>query len=229
MRLSKMRGSFFLGSLLTVLFAGFLLHTFPPLVRADTDEDLARYVWKKTQAQLLTGQVAATGQVVSGTFRARYIRYDKDRNVIQRDSAEGEIFGKDGILDSIRVTSGAAKILEQRSFSCPDLGKPSYRASFFPNDTGGTTLALNIDMDSSAAFGSVGIVNVDRATYLPSSFYLSLPVDDDTRRRSQIIKVVSLEGGLYPVSFFEVVVEKGILSQENYQLSMQIDSLRLIK
>lgn len=223
-RRTEMRASFFTACRLVLCFLA-VETTCGRVSRAG--DDLAGYVWQKARESLTQAQVAVTGQKVGGEFRVDYTRYDKKRRVLLRDSASGEAFGHDGVIDSFVVTSGTAKLLAEKSFSWPDLLHAGYRANFFPHDTGGAVLSLNLDLDTAHALLPVGILNIDRTTYRPLSAYLALPVDRRTKRHSRRVNAVVVGGGIYPGELRDVVVESGVLSEENYEFRASFRNLHL--
>jgi len=103
-----------------------------------------------------------------------------------------------------------------------------YHIHFYPNDTGGLSLAMGFRADSTMPRQPDGLVVIDRTEYYPRCLYLYYPNKPDFKRFTRTFRFALVDGFIFADSISEVAARQGIFSLENYRLETSISDLTIV-
>ncbi len=141
------------------------------------------------------------------------------------DTAIVRYWFSSGSLDSQVVEMATSDGMVHQQFSVPDIFNAPYRYTFYPNDTGGELLAIGFDTPRADDSLPVGLVVIDRDSYLLRRVYLYYPNRKGYKRFSRCYRLSEHDGFLFPDSIWEVGAREGVFSTENYRLETRIDTV----
>lgn len=130
-----------------------------------------------------------------------------------------------GNVDSQKVILSTSSNLNEIDFHYPNLFEHNYDFSFFPNDIGNETLAIDIDCDTAINLQPVGIAIIDRNRYYLRQLFLYYPDNDKYKRYSKWISFGFYNGLIFPDTVRLTYSKAGIFSTEHYRLETVVDSL----
>jgi hypothetical protein len=170
------------------------------------------------------------GQRLSFTLAttSHYKRIDSHGKVSGVDTAEVQYWFREGVLDSQVVRSAPSGGSRSLSWSLPDVFAEGYLYTFYPNDAGGKELAIGFDTPKAADSLPVGLMIIDRESYLPRRFYLHYPNRPGYKRFSLGYRLSERDGFLFPDSIWEVAAKEAVFSTENYRRETRVDSVRIL-
>jgi len=194
---------------------------------ADDPDPIADYYWQKARgaaSQFDPNVAGVRYQLTARTFR----------HIIMRD---GRISGTDTVVQRLYFTGGALDSAvmigdDENDQKIPDLGYPSVFdmdlfPHLFPNDTGGTDLAIGFLTDSARLDLPDGLAIIDRYRYHLRSLYLTYPHREDFRRFSRCFRFVLVDDYLFPDSVWEVATKLGVFFTESYRLETGITDIQV--
>ncbi len=156
---------------------------------------------------------------------SHYKRVASNGRITSVDTAIVRYWFSSGSLDSQMVETATSDGIMHQRFSVPDIFKAQYRYTFYPNDTGGELLAIGFDTPKADDSLPVGLVVIDRDSYLLRRLYLYYLHREGYKRFSRCYRLSEREGFLFPDSIWEVGAREGIFSNENYRLETRIDAV----
>ncbi len=198
------------------------------MVRAD-DTKLLRFFWDRARATLSNANPDARGINYSFTATTYYKKYAEKGKIESTDSTRIGYFFSFGKLDSTRTLLAPRNKIPPVDLSLPAVFDSSYALNFYPNDTGGKTIAIGFDADSSHSDWPVGLVLIDRQLYYPDWLYLSYPEKKGFRRFSRSMRFVERDGYIFPDSVCEVATVDGIFFSTSYRLETGIKNLTIYR
>jgi hypothetical protein len=166
---------------------------------------------------------------VSYSYRAKTYRYSVTSEGITRktDSIEQAYFYRDGKLDSVRYIRGKADRFKNLDLTYPVVFENRYHLNFYPNDAGGSKLAIGMLSDSTLGSQPDGLVLIDRNRYFLRSLYLYYPEKSGFRRFSRSFRFTVVDDFVFPDSVWEVATKLGIFYAESYRLETGISDIRV--
>jgi hypothetical protein len=160
----------------------------------------------------------SAGAVYSYRETAKYHRLDGDGRIIKTDSAVTDYFCSFGQLDSTNVIAIPTGKIRAIEYSYPDIFAADYDFSFFPNDTGGSDLAIGFDTKDSASQDPTGIAIIDRDRFFLKRLHTHYPNLVDYERLSRSFHFQEKLGVALVDSIIEVGSLRGVFSTEHYRL-----------
>jgi hypothetical protein len=145
------------------------------------------------------------------------------------DSVKNIYFYSFGNLDSSKTLLPAKHSIPKIDLSVPGIFDSTYILNFFPNDTGGTLLAIGFDSDSTHKSWPSGLVEIDRQKYFPRWLYLYYPDQGGFKRYSRSFRFIDQQGYVFPDSVWEVAVKDGFLFSTSYRLETSISEFKIYR
>ncbi len=163
------------------------------------------------------------------SFRATsyYLKLEAGRPPKRVDSSVVDFYFSFDQLDSLIVQTETSDRFDLVDLSIPPIFEGPYFFNFFPNDTGGTEIAIGFDTDSTNTTNPTGlaILNRDRCTL--ERIYLCYPNVENHRRFSRGLRLTTVNGRVYPDSAWIIGARYGIFSTDHYRIETRIDSLKV--
>ena len=165
------------------------------------------------------------------SFVARtYVKHTTAEGVVRKtDSAIVRYYYSFGNCDSMTVIGGNIRKPDSLPLPPPNVFAEAYLFNFFPNDTGGSHLAIGFDTPTDSTASPVGLAVVDRDRYFLSRLYLFFPNDPDFKRHTRSYRMIERDGLVFVDSIWEVIAKAGIFSAQNYRIETGIDSLNITR
>ncbi len=145
------------------------------------------------------------------------------------DSAISRRFYSFGQLDSVRVDAQTTGGLDEVALVAPNVFGAPYEFGFYPNDTGGTGLAIGFDTDSLDDPRPTGLAIIDRDTGLLRKLHLFYPHRERHQRISRTFLMAEKDGYVFPDSVWQVGVKAGVFSVDAYRLVTGISDLEIVR
>ncbi|MBN1211407.1 MAG: hypothetical protein JXA92_02410 [candidate division Zixibacteria bacterium] len=197
-------------------------------VGADDDPVLDFY-WDKAGRVGRSRDPVETGAVYSFVAVSHYMKIGRKGRVENVDSVRSEYFYSWGKLDSTKTLAGDPGKFKNLDLSVPDIFGFDYIRYFYPNDTGGTDLAIGFDTESAQDPRPVGLLIIDRDRYVLRWMYLFYPKKENYQRYSRSYRFVEVEGLVFPDSVWEVGAKRGIFFSEHYRLETGISDIKVYR
>ncbi len=191
------------------------------LLSSDEESVLQFY---RNQARLACAEHSPVEQGVAYSFTATsyYKRRREEGGYRLVDSAVVTYYFTGAQPDSHKAIVPPSNKLKNIDFSYLNVFDLNYRFSFYPNDTGGTVLALGFDTDSLNDPRPDGLAIIDRYDYMLERLYLYYPQKEGYKRFSRIVHFTEYEGYLFPDTIEEVASKAGIFSTDHYHILTHI-------
>ena len=189
------------------------------------DDPVLKFYWTQAATVSAESDPLRNGVSFSLLTTSHYKRVASNGRITGVDTAIVRYWFSCGSLDSQVVEMATSDVKMQQQFSIPDLFDAQYRYTFYPNDTGGELLAIGFDTPKADDSLPVGLVMIDRDSYLLRRVYLYYPHREGYERFSRCYRVSEHDGFLFPDSIWEVGAREGVFSTENYRLETRIDAV----
>ena len=154
--------------------------------------------------------------------RTYYKNVSNRGEILNIDSSLATCYFSYGQLDSLVEDTARSSRTEEIDLNYPNIFEDDYVFCFFPNDTGGTELAIGFDTDTVNNLLPVGIAIIDRDKYTLRRLYLHYPDKPDYKRYSRSLRFVEHEGYIFPDSIWIVGARSGLFSTEYFRIETQI-------
>jgi hypothetical protein len=183
-----------------------------------------------TQSAVVAGRMDSLRRGLHFTAFAttHYKRVDSEGRVTGVDTSEVQYWFRDGVVDSQVVHRSKSGRDQALPWATPDVFADGYLYSFYPNDTGGSKLAIGFDRPTAEDSLPVGLFVIDRDLYQLRRLYLYYPHRSGYKRFSLCYRMAEQEGFLFPDSIWEVAAKEAIFTTENYRRETRVDSVRVL-
>jgi len=192
----------------------------------DESDTVIEYYWNKADLAFKSRDPVGAGLVYKLVAATYYKHVGKNGRIVKIDSATSVYYCQAGQVDSQQVIGGDGSRFADIDLTFTSVFDLDYYHFSFPNDTGGTALAIGFDTD----FGSTnpnGLIVIDRYSYLPLALYLFYPVKQGYYSFSRSFNFTEVDGYIFPDSIWEVGSREGVFSRENYRLETSISSIEI--
>lgn len=168
---------------------------------------------------------------VSYSFRALtyYKVIGKKGEVTRIDSSIADYYFSFGGLDSSTVIVAPERKQPKPDFSFPNIFMTDYDYYFFPNDTGGASLAIGFDSFTATDEAPVGLALIDRIRYFLRRAYLFYPCWKGHKRFSRSFRFVECEGYVFPDSIWEVGARQAVFTADHYRIETGITNITIYR
>jgi hypothetical protein len=186
------------------------------------------YYWKMA-GETFAAQDPAVGKV-SYSFRSRSYYYTVASNgvALKTDSlVVDHVIGVDGV-DSQTVVAGGTGRFGLLDLEIPNIFRDPYHIHFYPNDTGGASLAIGFRADSTMPQLPDGLAIIDRNEYVLRRLYLYYPNKPDCKRFTRTFRFTLRDGLIFADSISDVAARFAIFSLENYRIETGISDIRVL-
>jgi len=193
----------------------------------DAVDPVLSYYWEHARAAEKTYDPDVPG--IGYRFTARTYKHTVVRGGIisKTDSITQTYFYSNGSLDSVRTIRGQVKRFKNLDLTWPSIFENRYRLNLFPNDTGGTKLAIGLRSDSTGTRLPDGLLVIDRNRYFPYSLYLFFPDKGGFSRFTRSFRFTLVNNLVFPDSVWEVATQLGIFFPESYRLETGITDIQV--
>ncbi len=163
------------------------------------------------------------------SFQARtYFMNIGDHGEITRtDSSITDYFYSFGQLDSTRVVVAPQRSHSPVSFDVVNVFTMDYEFYFFPNDTGGTDMAIGFDSFLEETEDPVGLAVIDRSEYFLRWLHLHYPNREHYKRYSRSYRFVERDEYIFADSIWEVSAKRGVFSTEFWRIETGITDITI--
>ncbi len=193
---------------------------------SETDPILDFY-WKRAAETFKSRDPIGGGVAYSMTVKTLRKQFNRHGRLEKTDSSVVDYFFSFGQLDSainqIEPTSDRAT----QDLDFPNIFLSGYDRNFFPNDTGGTGIAIGFDSYTAADDRPVGLALIDRKAYYLQWLYLHFPNKSNYRHFSRSFRFVEHEGYIFPDSIWEVGDKQAFFSTGHYRRESSISNIRI--
>ncbi|MFZ5981247.1 MAG: hypothetical protein ACOYVF_11510 [Candidatus Zixiibacteriota bacterium] len=212
------------------LAAGFaILAVLTAVLPLAGSDDVVEYYWSRAASVLHSRDLLESGVSYSFIAESIYKRINKRGEITSADSLKAEYFFSWGKLDSSKIIEGDGRRFKNLDLTFPNVFKSDYINCFYPNDTGGTELAIGFDTDSLNDPRPVGLVLIDRHRYVPLWMYLYYPQKKSYDRFSRSFRFTEYEGYVFADSVWEVGKKQGIFTSEHYRLETGVSDMKIYR
>ncbi len=167
------------------------------------------------------------------SFSFRATTYYKDLNrggkVQLTDSLVADYYYSFGALDSTVALAPSKEKHPAPDIIVPNVFSMNYLFNFFPNDTGGSDLAIGFDTKDTTSADPTGIAIIDRDRFFLKRLYLYYSNSLAYKRYSRSLRYTEFEGFNFPDSIWEVRAEAGIFSSRHYRVETGIGQLQIYR
>lgn len=221
------------GSKITILSLLFTSVTLLVMAQDDStrvlpNDPILTYFWQRADATMNSGNPNDRGISYSYIATTYYKKIGKAGAVDWTDSLSTAYYFSFGKLDSSKArlapTRGEFPTIR---FDAPNVFANDYYLNDFPNDTGGASLPIGFDSDSTQPDMPTGIAIIDRSSYFPRWLYLHYPQEEGYRRFTRSFRFTVHDGFIFPDSIWEVATKYGLFFPTSYRLETRIDSLTI--
>ena len=165
------------------------------------------------------------------SFRARtyYMSISDDGEVLRRDSGVVDYFYSFGELDSSEVVLAPERSQDPNDFGFANVFSDDYEFYFFPNDTGGTGIAIGFDTYTEQDSLPVGLAVIDRSRYFLRWLHLHYPDRKRQKRYSRSFRFVEHDGYVFVDSAWRVSAKVGVFTTEFFRAETGITDIKVYR
>lgn len=171
----------------------------------------------------------AGGLNFSYQVNSYYKKIVNDRNAVLVDSSDIVYYYSFGELDSTKTIHKAEDYSDNVNLSFSNLFSEDYIFDFFPNDTGGSDLAIAFDTYDFDERRPVGFAVIDRERYFLRWMYLYNVNDRKDKRKSRWLKFTEHEGFIFPDSIWEIKAIRAVFSTNYYRIESGITNITIYR
>ncbi len=191
-------------------------------------DPVLEYYWKMAGERLTAQDPAAARVRYSFRSKSYYFTVVSGGAAQRTDSlVVDHTISAEGV-DSQTVIAGNSRRFRQLDLGIPNIFADSYHIYFFPNDTGGASLAIGFRADSTLPQQPDGMVIIDRYDYSLRRLYLYYPNKPDFKRFTRTFWFTYQDEFIFVDSVCDVAARLGIFSLENYRIETNISDLRVL-
>ncbi len=195
----------------------------------DEVDPILEYYCDRADAVYRSSNPVETGIPYMMSATTYLFRYEDGADTVLADSTVGTYYYSFGQLDSHMVEIDPSYYLKDPDFTYPNVFADEYTFNFYPNDTGGTRLAIGFDIDTTASTKPVGIAIIDRTECTLHRLYLYYPMKKNYSQYSRVIDFVEKNGFLFPDTITERFSKLGILTVEHFKRKTVVDSIAILR
>jgi hypothetical protein len=195
---------------------------------AISNDPVLTYYWDHANATLLSGDPDQRGLSYSYVATSYYKKIGRLGAIEWADSLRTAYYYSFGKLDSSKVLLAAKRDgIPAVDLDYPNVFSDLYYLNDFPNDTGGESLPIGFDSDTTQPALPTGIALIDRNSYFPRWLYLHFSAPSGYRRFTRSFRFTVRDGFIFPDSIWEVATKDGLFFSTSYRLETRIDSLTI--
>lgn len=200
---------------------------FIPVQAQDEDDPILDFYAKRAGDVFNARQPDTSGLTYSYLVKTYYKPLDDDSNPLLIDSLIEKYYYSFGQLDSTTTIRKAEHFGDKPNLMTPNIFSGDYSYFFYPNDTGGTDMAIGFDSYDYDPKLPVGFAVIDRNRYFLKWLYLSFMDDRKDKRESRWLRFTEYEGFIFPDSVWEMKANIGIFSTNYYRLETGISGIEI--
>lgn len=185
------------------------------------------YYWQKGATAERANDPDSAGLSYVLSTRTFYHQVNTRGEIVKTDTVTADVTYTGGKLSSTRATSGDSDRVASIDLSYPNVFDANYHVSFFPNDTGGSEMPLDLIADSTAPDLPDGLVIIDRESGALKRLYLLYPNKPGYKRLSRTFWFVKKDGYVFPDSVSEVGVKLEFFSTETYRVETAVTDIKI--
>ncbi len=202
-----------------------------PLAATLAQDDEERDPVLEFYRERAAGQIRSRNPLEAGLsyaleIRAYVYRMGRGGKPEPVDSAAFTRYYSFGELDSQQVHWSTSERPIEVDLSYPNVFAQEYHFRFYPNDTGGTALAIGFESDTTRNLSPVGLAVIDRTHYSLRQLYLHYPANKAAERRSRTLSFTERQGFIFPDTITTAFARAGIFSTDYFRIDAYVDSIR---
>ncbi|MBK7143527.1 MAG: hypothetical protein IPH75_15795 [bacterium] len=194
-----------------------------------SNDPILNYYWKRADATLTTADPNQRGISYSFLATSYYKEIRDEGAVAWVDSVKTAYFYSFGKLDSSVVRRSPSRKIRDVRLDYVNVFHDRYYLNDFPNDTGGASLAIGFDTDTTQPKLPTGIALIDRTSYFPRWLYLHYAAEPGYRRFTRSFRFTVQDGMVFPDSIWEVATQDGLFYSTSYRMETRFDSLTIYR
>ncbi len=192
-------------------------------------DPILSFYWKRAGETFKSRDPVYGGVSYSMRARTFYKEVNSNGAVTRVDTSVIDYYFSFGEQDSTKVILEPAGDHAEPDLEFPNIFSSDYFRYFFPNDTGGSSLAIGFDCYTAEDDRPVGLALIDRTAYYLRWMYLHYPNKPNYRRYSRSFRFVEHEGYIFPDSIWEVGTVDAVFSTENYRRETGLSDFRIYR
>lgn len=193
------------------------------------NDPILSYYWKRADATLTSGDPHARGLSYSFLATSYYKEIRDEGKIAWVDSVKRAYFYSFGNLDSTVTRREPTRKIRDIRLDYVNVFGDQYYLNDFPNDTGGPSIAIGFDSDTTRPDIPTGIAVIDRTNYFLRWLYLHYPDEPGFRRFTRSFRFTVQDGFIFPDSIWEVATQDGLFYSTSYRLETRFDSLTIYR
>ena len=168
---------------------------------------------------------------ISFSFRAttHYMNIGEHGEVIGRDSSVTDYFYSFGQLDSSEVILSPERTQKAVDYDYANVFSGDYEFFFFPNDTGGSELAIGFDTPAPEDSLPVGLAVIDRDMFYLRWLFLHYPNKKYHKRYSRSFRFTEYDGYIFADSLWQVSARKGVFTTDFFRTETDISDITIYR
>ncbi|UCE25546.1 MAG: hypothetical protein JSU74_05730 [Candidatus Zixiibacteriota bacterium] len=168
---------------------------------------------------------------ISFSFRAttHYMSIGEHGEVVGQDSGIIDYYYSFGQLDSSEVILSPERSQKVLALDFANVFAGDYEFFFFPNDTGGTDLAIGFDTPSREDSLPVGLAVIDRDMFYLRWLYLHYPNKKYHKRYSRSFRFTEYDGYIFADSLWQVTARKGVFTTDFFRTETEISDITIYR
>lgn len=198
------------------------------LAQSTLDKVLSFY-WHEAAASTKSRNPDAAGLSYSFVGHSIYKLLGDKGSVTGTDSLVRKYYFSFGNLDSTHTLFKGNGTVPDIDFSYPIVFDSNYTTNLFPNDTGGSLIAIGFDTDSANTGWPVGLTLLDRARYFPRWLYLYYPEKKGYRRFTRSFRIIEKDNFIFPDSVWEVGIVDALFFSTSYKLETGVKDITIYR
>ena len=220
--MSILRRKFPLGLILAGVLAGLTVG-----VQADDPDPILEYYWTRAAETAFRTLPVYLGSSYRFDARTYYHHVTSDGDITRTDSAVIRYFYTGAVQDSQQVIAGDGDRFKRFEPVVPDVFGEPFHLHFYPNDTGGSEIAIGFRADSATAGEPDGLIVINRRRHHLIRLYASYTDKPDYRRYSRFFRFAETDGLIVPDSISEVATREGVFGLESYRVEAVISDVQV--
>lgn len=197
--------------------------------QSEVSDPILSYYCERASQAFVGQNPLESGVSFSFTSTTYYMNVGEHGEITRVDSGITSFYYSFGNLDSTEVIlkpRGTQKFVD---LSYPDVFSQNYDYYFYPNDTGGTQLAIGFETYTRTDTLPVGVAVIDRDRFSLRWLLLHYPNRAYHKRFSRSFRFAEHEGYVYADSVWQVGAKRGVFTTEFFRVETGISDFRLYR
>ncbi len=212
----------------SLAFFVMLIGVFSVVAQDEADPVLAYYCRRAAETY---GSRNPLERGLTFSYRATtyYMNIGAHGAVARLDSGSVDYYYSFGELDSSNLVVKPENSQKPVDLRFHNVFEGNYEFTFFPNDTGGSDMAIGFDIVDAADTLPVGLAVIDRERFFYRKLYLHYPNKKYYKRFSRSFRFVEYQGYIFADSVWQVGAKKGVFTTEFFRTETGITNITIYR